>query len=468
MSPKPISADLQKLIDDFGKQPGVTANAVKNLTETIKGSPALTDQLNDAVAGGHLKSFKALTDPHMGGAYNSGTQAMALPIAGLDANFRKGEVTFVIGHEVQHGFNRAARDAVRSAFYTDAQALAKNPAAVHDYTPLLSKVIEGDRVNESTANIAGWNALVSAAKETKPDATLGDIYNMQPYRSGHFIARTGTAPDFTYAAKPGLTLEADLTIKVNAANTAGMAKYYYDLPPATARLGHGGNSDYPNYHGAIYLPMISQWEQKHGKTVDGGKPQVHIDMNSLHLNREIMETNGLDLGSATKQPYYDTSTTPPTQKNFHHTKDTHTPVNDPIAPTLGREAATLAPASALSARDQPLLQDIRDRVQAEFAKHGGALPERDADRVAAALAVQGKSAGIERPDHVVLSVDPSTKEVGKTVFLVKGELDSPSHTRVSVSPQQTPSTEDSLRQLDAMGQGGQTQSTGQTAKTIQH
>ncbi|MGO4775003.1 hypothetical protein AB4084_05695, partial [Lysobacter sp. 2RAB21] len=129
---KPISADLQKLLDDFGKQPGVSANAVKNLTDTIKGSPALTDQLNGAVAAGHLKSFKALTDPNMGGAYNGGTQTMSLPVAGLDAGFNKGEITFVLGHEVQHGFNRAARDAVRSTFYTEAQALAKNPAAVHD------------------------------------------------------------------------------------------------------------------------------------------------------------------------------------------------------------------------------------------------------------------------------------------------------------------------------------------------
>ncbi|ALN89825.1 XVIPCD domain-containing protein [Lysobacter gummosus] len=466
---KPISADLQKLLDDFGKQPGVSANAVKNLTDTIKGSPALTDQLNGAVAAGHLKSFKALTDPNMGGAYNGGTQTMSLPVAGLDAGFNKGEITFVLGHEVQHGFNRAARDAVRSTFYTEAQALAKNPAAVHDYTPLLNKVIEGDRVNESTANIAGWNALVSAAKEAKPTATLGDVYNMQPGRASDFIARTGTAPNFAYAAKPGLTLEADLTIAVNPANTAGMAKYYYDLPPASTGLGYGGNSDYPNYHGAIYLPMISQWEQAHGRTADGGKPQVHINMNSLHLNREIMETNGLDLGTASKQPYFDTSTTPPTAANFHHTKDTHRSVRDPIAPT--HDAPSQTPAAGVGARaahgNDPLLQGIRDQVQAEFARHGSPLSERDADRVSAALAVQSKNAGMGLPDHVVLSVDPATKEVGKTVFLVKGELDSPSHTRVSVSPQQAPALEDSLRQLESAAANAPAQSTQQAAKAIQ-
>lgn len=472
MSPKPISADLQKLIDDFGKQPGVSANAVKNLSDTIKGSPVLTDQLNGAVAAGHLKSFKALTDPNMGGSYNGGTQAMSLPVAGLDANFNKGEITFVLGHEVQHGYNRGARDAVRSTFYAEAEALAKNPAAVHDYTPLLNKVIEGDRVNESTANIAGWNALVSAAKEAKPAATLGDVYNLQPGRASDFIARTGTAPNYAYAARDGLTLSADLTIAVNPANTAGMAKHFYDLPPAQTRLGHGGNSDYPNYHGSIYVPMISQWEQAHGRTAEGGKPQVHIDMKALHLDREIMETNGLNLGAAaTVQPYYDTSTTPPTQARFHHTIDTHLPVRDPIAPgveaTAPAQAERAAPVSA-GHRDQALIGDIRDKVQAEFARHGSPLSEPDAERVAAALAVQGKTAGIGSGDHVVLSVDPATKEVGKTVFLVKGELDSPSHTRVSASPQQAPATEESLRQLDAIGPAAPAQAAPQAAKTMQH
>ncbi|MBW8808693.1 MAG: hypothetical protein JF591_07630 [Lysobacter sp.] len=422
MSPKPISADLQKLIDDFGKQPGVSANAVKNLSDTIKGSPVLTDQLNGAVAAGHLKSFKALTDPNMGGSYNGGTQAMSLPVAGLDANFNKGEITFVLGHEVQHGYNRGARDAVRSTFYTEPEALAKNPAAVHDYTPLLNKVIEGDRVNESTANIAGWNALVSAAKEAKPAATLGDVYNLQPGRASDFIARTGAALNYAYAARDGLTLSADLTIAVNPANTAGMAK--------------------------------------------------HFDMKALHLDREIMETNGLNLGAAaTVQPYYDTSTAPPTQATFHHTIDTHRPVRDPIAPGIDAPAHAppehAAPASA-GHRDQSLIGDIRDKVQAEFARHGSPLSEPDAERVAAALAVQGKTAGIGGGDHVVLSVDPATKEVGKTVFLVKGELDSPSHTRVSASPQQAPATEESLRQLDAIGPAGPAQPTPQPAKTMQH
>ncbi|MGO4780338.1 XVIPCD domain-containing protein, partial [Lysobacter sp. 2RAB21] len=113
-------------------------------------------------------------------------------------------------------------------------------------------------------------------------------------------------------------------------------------------------------------------------------PQEHNTLNTLHHPREIMETNGLDLGAATKQPYFDTSTTPPTAANFHHTKDTHRPVRDPIAPTHD------APAHS----SDPLLQGIRDQVQAEFARHGSPLSERDADRVAAALAVQSKNAGM--------------------------------------------------------------------------
>lgn len=483
--PAKISPELQKLLDEFAKQPGVSADASANLKSTIEGSPALSKQLDDAIAQGHLKSFKPLTDPHAGGAYNGKEQAMLLPIKGLEkapaGTYDAGNMTFVLGHEVQHGFYRTDRDKAIQTFATEATALAKTVADKHDYTASVGKVIQADRDNEAKAHIAGWNALVGNVRETNPKATLADVYAKSPGRAGDFIDRTGTAPNFNYALKAGLTVEADLSMKMSADNVKSMGKYYFDMPPAQARLGHDGKSDYANYYGASYMSYISQLEHAHGKTASGGKPQVHLNMTELKLNEKLMEQNGIDLGanSAGRQPYYDTSSNPPKQSHFDHTKTTHTHVNIRNAPLdalrelqgdgHAHDHAKLDPRSA-EHPDHRLYRGILDKVQGEYARLGGTLPERDAERLAAGLALESKRNHLSSPDHVVLSVDPATKEVGKTAFLVQGDPSSPSHLRVGMSLQQAPPTEDAFRQLDALNQqqgpGSQTQQQQQHSRAM--
>ena len=457
----PISADLQKLIDDFGKKPGVSAEAVTNLTATINGSPALLAQLNDVVDKGHLKSFAALTDPHAGGAYRSSDQTMLLPIKGLEkapgGTYNAGNMTFVLGHEVQHGYFRGDRATALSTFATEATAMAKSPAAVHDYTPIVGKMIQTNRDDEAKAHIAGWNALVGAARQTKPTATIEDVYLSSPGRAGDFMTRSGTAPNFTYAMKADLTIGADLSMAQSADNIKAMGKYYFDMPGSQARLGHNGNSDYANYYGASYVSYISQLEHAHGKTADGSKPAVHLNMTQLKLNESLMEQNGVDLGanSAGRQPYVDISTSTPKPGHFDHTKTTHAHVNinSPLDALLDDQHSHIRvdPRSAEHA-DHKLFSGIREKVEGEFARHGRSVSEGELDRIAAGMTVEGKRNGITSPDHVALSVDPVTKEVGKTAFLVQGGLSDPAHVRVGVPTDKAPSAEESFRQLDALNQ----------------
>ncbi len=76
---------------------------------------------------------------------------------------------------------------------------------------------------------------------------------------------------------------------------------------------------------------------------NGTKLQVAIDMAQLGLKEDLIEMEGLDLGtSTTPRPYPDTSQTPDAQGHFHHTQDAsaghdhqHVPVtgSGPIPPS---------------------------------------------------------------------------------------------------------------------------------------
>ena len=77
----PLTKEAQAVVDAFGTQPGVTAQQLQNLKNTIDGSPALTQEVNDAVAQGHLQRIVPLTNPHAGGEYSPTAKEMRLPPA---------------------------------------------------------------------------------------------------------------------------------------------------------------------------------------------------------------------------------------------------------------------------------------------------------------------------------------------------------------------------------------------------
>lgn len=65
----PLSRQAQAIVDDFGREPGVTPEHVTNLQGVLAASPVLLDQFNDAVAKQRVLSLKPLTDPNAGGTF---------------------------------------------------------------------------------------------------------------------------------------------------------------------------------------------------------------------------------------------------------------------------------------------------------------------------------------------------------------------------------------------------------------
>ncbi|MEI2433207.1 hypothetical protein RDV84_02580 [Lysobacter yananisis] len=68
MSAEPIGTGLRARLDEFARQPGVTAEAARNLEAAIVRSPALTRQLNAAADSRELRHFELKSDAHAGGS----------------------------------------------------------------------------------------------------------------------------------------------------------------------------------------------------------------------------------------------------------------------------------------------------------------------------------------------------------------------------------------------------------------
>jgi hypothetical protein len=348
------------------------------------------------------------------------------------------DLTFVLGHEIQHGFNYAGTKAAYHQFDTD---LARAARSDHDYTSAIGSVLAANRRDEARSNIAGWNALASRVTSESPDATLKDVFDASP-RAYDVVERQPGQPP-RYVARAEFTLNPDMSMSTNAESIEAMAKNYFDKGRSSA-LGNNGNSDYQNYYGAYAVSRACQYEAAH--PARNGRTLMTLGMDHLGLQEDLLEQNGISLGEGAPppRPYYDSSSVPPTLHYFDHTATTH--IHIPIAAFDSEQTPRHSdPTTALEQKpeinrgvgqsnsepDHRLYEEIRRGV-VDLDTANGRTFDSTSERLSASLLVLAKQNGIDRVDHVVLSRQTHDQAAAHSIFLVKGELSDPASIRVAI------------------------------------
>jgi hypothetical protein len=414
-----ISPALERVIRKVGEP---TSPAYQNLRAVFEESPVLMQQMNDAVAQGHLENF-ALMPPseNAGASYDPQTRTVNLKRGNLVDQDGRDALTFLIGHEIQHGINRQQTRQGLEEFDNNVRRVLESGQPIHDYSAAFERMLEINRRDEASAHIAGWNALVSRARHINPAANLADLGNLARDVGylNDFIERKEVAGRMQFAAKDGFTINADLSITPNSRNVDAAAKHYFDKEPENTWLGHHGNSDYANYYAAALVSSVCQYEMLN-PSLSG---DVQLDMHGLGLQEKLLEQNGISLGTASARCAYFDTRTPSVAAHFDHTLDSHehTPIYGLPAPSQLSQG--LNQRSAAVQLDHPAHSDHKLFGQAQAGVHlldakVGRTPDQKSDQLAAALAVAARTNGINRIDHVVLSTDASK------VFAVEGALDS--------------------------------------------
>jgi hypothetical protein len=423
---KAAETKLEKILSDFEKAHDTkTETPGKNLRALLDQSPDLKARILDSVQKGHLEKFDVLpAGANAGGTYSPDTKTIELPAdylkkAGKD-KAAAAELVFVMGHEIQHSFNSTVSDKATDAFIKDVDKIAKGPGP-HDYTNAVKTLIQNYREDEAGAHIGGFNAIASQVMKDNPKAGLKELYNAHPGRMEDFIERSGKAPSFSYALKPGLTLEADNTMKTTPENVKAMGKHYFDQPPSSARLGTKGNQDYPNYYGEWALNVINDAEKRalaDAKKVDpkAVAPEVKIDMKSIGLDKSLIDTGLKFTDASPKKPSVE-------------------------AP---------APEPALYRQAEEALKKV----------DGLGLKGEELRNVAAATALQAQNGGMERIDGALLGKngqvfayqgDPASESADRIAVNVAQAKQQPADqslaTMMVPDPQQAPAQQQSARSV---------------------
>jgi len=409
------------VVTDRGKRVGgASPEMVTNLQRVLNESPRLANEIKrastteDAADTRHfgLEKFELLpSGANLGGAYVGTKHAMLLPGDDLVAHPRKpfhsGALTFVVGHEIEHAFNRAETLRAERAFSEDLRRLSQSSSPIHDYTPVLAQYLGAVRRDEALGQIAGWNAVHSKLEATGHPVTvkaMGDVH----HRMRDFVPFSVDGGPAT--VHPDIVLNADITMSPTPGNIEAMGKHYFDRPPrdhmppggkeGAMGLNYDHVSNYPNHYGKNAIERILAAEEG-APLFHGSKPEVPFDMAKLGLYEDVLERQGLDLTKSYGNGlYFDSSQLPSAPRRFDHTvegKDEHKYV--PIAPdSISLPTQLNHPAHP----DHEFFQQIRAHV-VELDRSLGRGPDHHTDNISSALAVQARTDGIKRVDRIELS-----------------------------------------------------------------
>lgn len=442
----PISTEAQAVIDEFAGKPGVAPAQVAHLKSTLEASPTLAEQFNAAVAAGHLRHLSLLPPAaNAAGTYDGAGKTINLSgeLLTSAASGQPGsrELTFVLGHELQHGFNHAATTAAYDAFGQHVKGIAQSHAPVHDYTSAVQALIAANRRDEAGAQIAGWNALVDQVRTAKPDATLADVYKANPGRMADFILKDDTVSPPAFELRAGLAVEPQLRMAATAANVEAMGGYYFDKAGDVSGLGHNGNSNYRDYYGAWAAGVVVATDRSFAQPFEGQPPRLTLNMAQLKLDEAVMEQNGIHLGSDTNPaPYYDSSTQPPALRHFHHTVTTHThvPIHAPGSHGAGDASLDADSPAHPSHPSHALYRDVAAAVGRLDASHGRVY-DAASERVTASMFALATANGMRSVSDVVPGLAVPGVAAGERLFIVEGGLHDPRN-RIAYMP-----TADALR-----------------------
>jgi hypothetical protein len=351
-----ITPELDRMMQEIGNP---QSDAYRNLRSTIESSPALMQQINTAIEQRGLEHFAVMLDgQHAGADYDAGKKTINLKELDLLNPLKQDNLTYILGHEVQHALNHDRTQHGYEQFDRNIMKILQSGQPIHDYDSARDEILSINRNDEASAHIAGWNALISRIKQASPQATLDDvgkladsnlkednsvnyikdIIDLKEVLKPHITTENGITitvmvPSTAQAtSKDGFTLNPDLSITPNEDNLKAAARHFFDKLPEDVQLGYNGNSDYNNYYGAGHISTICRAEMAHPELA--GK--IMLDMQKEKLSEELLEQNGISLGKpGARCAYYDINS-PNTVRYLDDTANSHryAPITDRFEPLM--------------------------------------------------------------------------------------------------------------------------------------
>ncbi|KAB1654778.1 hypothetical protein F8O01_12790 [Pseudoclavibacter chungangensis] len=295
-----------------------TSRPRRVIEQLARASRYVRHQLESATSEDRLRTLRVSTDPgaaNMAAYFNPNDRSIVIDRSVTDTEELNG-LAFIVGHELRHALNGPDMERELHAFSQRTRFAA---ARGLDYTAAMSGILQATRIDEATANIAGWNAYVDTT------ATLVGHAPTALQLSGHWQADVVLERADSGGAKfrAGYTSTEDMFLAETATSVETMARRFYDRPGALTGLGPLGDSDYLHYYAAwaighigevhvAYQPYRDEMRRRQGHNPRAAGPlgldPLALPFENLGIETGQLHRTGIDFGGTQHIPFLDIGT----------------------------------------------------------------------------------------------------------------------------------------------------------------
>lgn len=402
---------LQQMIDEMKGRPGAPPTAAADIQAAFESSEFLLELATLAVRNGQMHHLSVTDRPHAGGFVSRHDGEQTVHISPSVFTFspeqrRIDALTDALGHEISHTMTTDQRLMERNEYATKVMNSVVNADRNEtvNITAYARRYQEFTKVDESTAAVAGMNAL--ASRVTHLNHGVFDESNLVARSNSLCVDTGGDQPKLAEGLSLNKSGYLDATpqrlpnggVKLHP-NVQAAQVCYYGAPATAAKLGLMGDSDYANYYGTDIVKIAADTVAQVRSTDNA--PNIRLDLKDMRLDGDQIERNGLDLqrNAFSVIDGSDAMNTVTFKKSMTRVRGHAQDRGAPEPPTPELSATPLEEGHPDFATFQTLQQGIR----AAYRKDGREADPDTIDRSAGALLV-----AIKQDNNMVRRVDEVT------------------------------------------------------------
>lgn len=292
--------DIDRLLEELGRQPDLPKGAVRDLREAIDTSPYLASVMTKAIDLGTLRRLEVSNQPNESGHYDDKTGTVSISrtiLAPINRSDRLDMLAGTLGHESGHALMALSARQSLNTFVFNLDAAIKDGArygeSVVDVTPSSKEYMASARQNEALAELVSMNAVASRVVTTTGNLNEAELLRrLEPttacVKDGklepgiHFDARGMQRPGNSIASP---AVEA-------------VAVCHFDRSDSS--LGTQGTSNYNGYYAAYTVSAGAALLRERAGSTTQSLPRLGYDLAELGTDTAKLEGAGLNLGGQGK------------------------------------------------------------------------------------------------------------------------------------------------------------------------
>lgn len=288
--------DIDRLLKDMERQPGLPSGAVRDFREAIDTSPYLASMMTKAVELGTLRRLEVTDNPNESGHYHQDTGTVSISTTILNekkASLRLDMLAGTLGHETGHALmGVAARNSLNTflgGLSEDIKQGAQYGDPVVDVTQHAKQYMVSARQNEGLAELVSMNAVASRVLHTEQEWSEARLLSR--------LERT-TACVKDGKLEPGIRLNAqgmqDPGGRITSPAIEAVSVCHFDK--SRSSLGLKGESNYVDYNAAYAVGAGAALLKERSAPTSQVLPMLGYDLSALGTDVAKLESAGVNLG----------------------------------------------------------------------------------------------------------------------------------------------------------------------------